>query len=76
MLKGVTFPDLKCGVELLIGAAVQGAHRSLEYRMNHSGGPNAARSALGWGSVGPTALPREFVANEVGHVNFVQSERV
>ena len=26
--------------------------------------------------VGPTALPRQFVANEVGHVNFVQSERV
>ena len=76
MLKGVTFPDLECGVELLIGADVPGAHRSLEYRMNHSGGPNAVRCALGWGLVGPTALPREFVANEVGHVNFVQSERV
>ena len=76
MLKGVTFPDLECGVELLIGADVPGAHRSLEYRMNHSGGPNAVRCALGWGLVGPTALPREFVANEVGHINFVQSERV
>ena len=76
MLKGVTFPDLECGVELLIGADVPGAHRSLEYRMNHSGGPNAVRCALGWGLVGPTALPREFVANEVGHVNFVQSETV
>ena len=76
MLKGVTFPDLECGVELLIGADVPWAHRSLEYRMNHSGGPNAVRCALGWGLVGPTAVPREFVANEVGHVNFVQSERV
>ena len=76
MLKGVTFLDLKYGVEILIGADVPGAHCSLEYRMNYSGGPNAVRCALGWSLVGPTALPREFVANEVGHVNFVQSERV
>ena len=76
MLKVVTFPDLKCGVELLIGADVPGAHHSLEYQMNHLGGPNAVRCALGWGLVGPTVLPSGFVANEVGHVNFVQPERV
>ena len=76
MLKGVTFADLKYGVELLIGADMPGAHRSLEYRMNHSGGPNAVTCALGRGLVVPTALPRKFVANEVGHVNFAQFERV
>ena len=38
VLKGVTFPDLRGKVELLIGANVPEAHRTLEYRINHSGG--------------------------------------
>ena len=76
VLKGITFPELEGGIELLIGADVPGAHRTLEYRMNHSGGPNAVRSALGWGLVGPVDQCKGNSSLEVSHVNLVQSERL
>ena len=68
VLKGVTFPDLCGKVELLIGANVPEAHRTLEYRINHSGGPNAVKSPLGWSLIGPTQG-----AKTVNFVNFVQT---
>ena len=74
--KGITFPELEGGIELLIGADVPGAHRTLDYRMNHSGGPNAVRSALGWGLVGPVDHCKDNSSLEVSHVNLVQSERL
>ena len=76
VLKGITFSELEGGIELLIGADVPGAHRTLEYRMNHSGGPNAVRSALGWGLVGPVDQCKDNSSLEVSHVNLVQLERL
>ena len=74
VLEGVTFPSFKGSVELLIGADVPGAHRTFEYRVNHSGGPNAVKCALGWALVGPITRPGHSREPEVGHVNFVQSD--
>ena len=47
VLKEITFPDLRDKVELLIGANVPDSHRTLEYQINQSGGPNAMKSPLG-----------------------------
>ena len=47
-----------------------------EYRMNHSGGPNAVRSALGWGLVGPVDQCKNNSRLEASHVNLEQSERL
>ena len=71
VIKGVTFPDLCGKVELLIGANVPEAHRTLEYRLNQSGGPNAVKSPLGWSLIGPTqgAKTVNFV-----NLNFVQTD--
>ena len=51
------------------------AHRTLEYRLSQSQGPNAVRSPLGWSLVGPTG---QVSNNEHVHfnVNFVQSDNV
>ena len=71
VLKGVTFPDLRGKVELLIGANVPEAHRTLEYRINHSGGPNAVKSPLGWSLIGSTQGAK--TANFI-NLNFVQTD--
>ena len=76
VLKGITFPELEGGIKLLIGADVPGAHRTLKYCMNHSGGPYAVKSALGWGLVGPVDQCKDNLSLEVSHVNLVQSERL
>ena len=71
VLKGVTFPDLRRTVQLLIGANVADAHRTLEYRINQSGGPNAVKSPLGWSLIGPTQGVK--TVNFV-NLNFVQTD--
>ena len=70
VLKGVTFPELESGIELLIGANVPGAHRILEYRINYSKGPNTVRSALGWGLVEPVDKCKDHSSPIVSNVNF------
>ena len=48
VLHGVSLPFFDGGcVDLLIGADVPEAHRTIEYRLNQSQGPNAVRSPLG-----------------------------
>ena len=76
VLKGITFPEMEGGIELLIGADVPGAHRTLKYRMSRSGGPKAVRSAQGWGLVGPVDQCKDNSSLEVSHVNLGQSERL
>ena len=70
VLRGISFPDVKGKVELLIGADVPEAHRTLEYRINSLGGPNVVKSPLGWSLVGPTTCVQsdnllEFSVNSV-----------
>ena len=73
VLNGVTFPDFVGGVELLIGADVPAAHRTLECRISQRGGPDAVRTPLGWSLVGPT--PQDRFADETNvTVSFVQTE--
>ena len=43
-LRGISFPDVKGKVELLIGADVLEAHRTLEYRINSFEGPNVVKT--------------------------------
>ena len=76
VLEGVTFPNFKGSVELLIGADVPRADRTFKYRVNHSGGPNAVKCALGWALVGPITLPGHFRGPEVDHVNFMHSDNM
>ena len=71
VLKGVTFPDLCGKVELLIGANVPDAHRTLEYRINQSGGPNALKSPLDWSLIGPTQGAKTV---NLVNLNFVQTD--
>ena len=72
VLNGVTFPDFVGGVELLIGADVPAAHRTLECRISQRGGPDAVRTPLGWSLVGPT--PQDRFADETNvTVSFVQT---
>ena len=76
VLHGVSLPILDGGcIDSLIGADVPEAHRTIEYRLSQSQGPNAVRSPLGWSLVGPTGQVRE---NELVpfNVNFVQSNNV
>ena len=70
MLRGISFPDVKGKVELLIGADVPEAHRTLEYRINSSGGSNVVKTPLGWSLIEPTTCVQsdnllEFSINSV-----------
>ena len=76
ILEGVVFPNFQGGVELLIGADVPGAHRTIEYRINHSGGPNIVKCALGWTLVGPVNRPGCSNGPDASHINFVQTDNV
>ena len=73
VLQGVSLPEVLGGIELLIGADIPEAHRTLEYRISQVGGPNAVRTMLGWSLVGPT---NERLATQTPEfrVNFVRSE--
>ena len=76
VLEGVVFPNFQGGVEILIGADVPGAHRTIEYRINHSGGPNAVKCALGWTLLGAVNQPGCSDGPDASHINFVQTDNV
>ena len=76
VFEGVVFPNFQGGVEILIGADVPGAHRTIEYRINHSGGPNAVKCALGWTLLGAVNRPGCSDGPDASHINFVQTDNV
>ena len=70
MLRGISFPNVKGKVELLIGADVPEADRTLVYRINSLEGPNVLKTSLGWSLVGPITRVQpdnllEFSVNSV-----------
>ena len=73
MLQGVSLSEVLGGIELLIGADISEAHRTLEYRISQVGGSNAVRRMLGWSSVNPTN-GRVATQTPKFRVNFVRSE--
>ena len=81
VLRGISFPDVKGKVGLLIGADVSEAHRTLEYRINSSGGPNVVKTPLGWSLVKPTTRVQpdnllEFSINSVQIDNAVLHQQL
>ena len=73
VLHAATFPDLVGSCELLIGADVPAAHRTLECRISHRGRLDAVRTPLVWRLVGPTPQDRFTYETKVT-VSFVQTE--
>lgn len=74
VLQGVSLPQACGDVELLIGADVPEAHRTLEYRISQVGGPNSVRTPLGWCLVGPDSHERLSDQPIEYNVNFIQSD--
>ena len=73
MLRKITFPDFEGKVELLIGADVPEAHRTLEYRKNSSGGANVIKVPLRWSLVRSTTRVQSDNLLKFS-VNFVQTD--
>ena len=53
-----------------------GAHSTIEYQINHSGGPNAVKCVLDWTLVGPVNRMECSDGPDASHINFEQTDNV